>query len=68
MSADLTLVSEVEARRRLIGHALQLKLLAPYGAWLGCGALRVLRLRIGDDDVAELTVGYEMYERMAAFA
>ena len=34
--------------------------LAPYGRWTGCGALRVLRLRTNGDEV-ELVVGYESY-------
>ena len=37
-------------------------LLAPFGAWAGRGTLRVLRVRMHDDDSAELTVGYESYE------
>lgn len=57
------LVPEVEARRALHDRRLRLSVLAPYGAWLGCGTLRVLRLKMNDDETADLTVGYESYER-----
>jgi len=58
------LVPEVEARAALRGHPLRFSVLAPYGAWIGCGALRVLRLKVNDDESADLTVGYESYERL----
>ena len=58
------LMSEVRARRALRGHRLRLRLLAPYGAWLGCGALRVLRVKRSSDACTELMVGYESYERL----
>lgn len=57
------LMPEVEARRALRSRRLRIRLLAPYGSWLGCGALRVLRVKAGDDGADELTVGYESYER-----
>lgn len=57
------LVPEVEARRALRGRRLRLQVLAPYGSWIGCGKLRVVGLKINDDDSADLTVGYESYER-----
>jgi len=38
-------------------------MLAPYGSWVGCGRLRVLRLKFDDDRSAELTVGYESYQQ-----
>lgn len=62
MNEELILVPEVEARRALRGHNLRVQVLAPYGAWAGCGVLRVLRLKVADDRSAELTVGYESYE------
>jgi hypothetical protein len=65
---DLTLVPEAQARRALDGRRVRLHVLAPYGAWLGCGALRVLRVKLHDDDSADVVAGYESYERMAASA
>jgi hypothetical protein len=56
---------EVEARRMLREHRLRLSVLAPYGAWIGCGTLRVLRLTMNDDNSAVLTVGYESYRRLS---
>ena len=64
--SDLTLVPEVDARRALRQHRLRLCVLAPYGNWLGCGALRVLRVTMHDDDSATLTAGYESYRRLPA--
>lgn len=73
MSEDLTLSPEVEARRKL-RKPVRIAVLAPYGAWIGCGMLRVLRLKMpfdgacaeqsrsAQDDKVELTVGYESYE------
>lgn len=61
------LVPEVEARRALRDYRIRLRVLAPFGAWTGCGVLRVLRCRIDpldpahDDKAAELIVGYESY-------
>ena len=60
---ELVLVPEVEARRALREQRLRLLVLAPYGTWIGCGVLRVLRLKTNDDESAELTVGYESYRR-----
>ncbi len=70
------LVPEVQARRALRGRRLRLRVLAPYGSWIGCGTLRVLRLKIDEpvalrldqddageaDREVELTVGYESYQ------
>jgi hypothetical protein len=56
------LVPEVDARRVLRGRRTRLTVLAPYGAWAGCGMLRVLRLKMNDDDTTDVTVGYESYE------
>ncbi|HZY97498.1 MAG TPA: hypothetical protein VFE35_10375 [Candidatus Cybelea sp.] len=61
MSDDLILVPEVQARRALGNRPVRLQMLVPYGAWIGRGALRVLRLKINDDQSAVLTVGYESY-------
>lgn len=68
---DLTLMPHVQARAALAGHRIQFSVLAPVGAWLGCGVLRVLRATprfvdgsgVGEAFV-ELVCGYESYERM----
>jgi hypothetical protein len=65
VSDDLTLLPEVRARQQLRGRRIRSVLLAPFGGWAGCGTLRVLRVRMHDDESAELTVGYESYERLA---
>ena len=60
------LVPEVEARRALRGRRIRMQMIAPVGAWIGCGKLRVLRVRqlAGEaDDVAEIAVGYEAYRQ-----
>ena len=62
MTEDPILAREVDARRALHGRRVKLSVLAPYGQWAGCGALRVLRLKI-DEESAELVAGYERYER-----
>jgi hypothetical protein len=59
--ADLILLREVEARRAFENRPIRLQMLAPFGAWLGQGALRVLRLRMDADGDVEMTVGYESY-------
>jgi len=68
VSDDLILMPEVQARRILADRPIRLHTLAPYGSWIGCGALRVLRLIVlqaqgdaGETEV-ELTVGYESYK------
>ena len=65
MNDDLILVPEVQARRALGDRPIRLEILVPYGAWIGRGALRVLRLKIDDGGSAELTVGYESYHPYA---
>ncbi len=81
MSEDLTLLPEVQARRKLRKQPVRIAVLAPYGAWIGCGVLRVLRLKMPlqpfdeacterirsaqDDMNVELTVGYESYQPLA---
>ena len=61
MSEDLVLVPEVEARRALGDRRIRLQVLVPPGAWTGCGALRVLRLKQQDDMEVEMVAGYESY-------
>jgi len=63
VNEDLILAREVDARRALQGRRVHLSVLAPYGPWVGCGALRVLRLKTLEDESAELVAGYERYER-----
>ncbi len=60
-NADLTLMSEVEARAALAGRRLHLAVLAPVGSWLGVGRLRVLRATERDDEI-DLVCGYESYQ------
>ena len=55
------LVPEMQARRALAGQPLRFHVLAPPGAWIGCGTLRVLRVRAEDDGTTGVTVGYESY-------
>lgn len=62
MSDDLILMPEVQARRVLADRPIRLHTLVPYGSWIGCGALRVLRLKIEEDGSTCLTVGYESYK------
>ena len=61
---DLILAREVDARRALGAKPVRFRLLAPYGPWIGCGSLRVLRLKVGPDESTELIAGYESYERI----
>lgn len=60
---DLVLMPEVDARRALAGEALAFSVLAPVGAYLGRGVLRVLRVKPADSAI-ELVCGYESYERL----
>ncbi len=59
---DLTLMPEVDARAALAGRRLRLRVLAPVGAALGVGTLRVLRAT-ERDDMIDLVCGYESYDR-----
>lgn len=59
-TGDLILMSEVQARAALSGRRLRLRVLAPLGAWLGVGTLRVLRA-IEREDGIDLDCGYESY-------
>ncbi len=65
MNEDVILVPEVRARLALGNRPLQLHVLAPFGSWIGCGALRVLRLKVNEDRSCDLTVGYESYQPVA---
>jgi hypothetical protein len=60
---DLVLMPETQARRALSGQKMLLRVLAPVGAYAGCGTLRVLRMRPHGDAV-ELVCGYEAYDRI----
>jgi len=57
------LLPEVQARRALADRPIRLQMLVPYGAWIGYGVLRVLRMKINDDRSADLTLGYESYRK-----
>jgi hypothetical protein len=64
VNEDLVLVPEVEARRALRDYRIRLEVLAPYGSWTGCGALRVLRCKFSEgagEREVELLAGYESY-------
>ncbi|MHB8147557.1 MAG: hypothetical protein ACYDGM_09920 [Vulcanimicrobiaceae bacterium] len=61
-SNDLVLMPEVQVRRLLRGRRLHLSILAPLGAWVGRGALRVLHVRPFEDDAYDVFAGYESYE------
>lgn len=65
-TGELTMMPEVEARAALRGRSVHFYLLAPVGAWAGCGTLRVLRARSGAADAVELVCGYDSYERLDA--
>lgn len=52
---------EVQARRVLGNRPIRLQMLVPYGAWIGRGALRVLRVKLNEDRSVDLTAGYEAY-------
>ncbi|HZZ65469.1 MAG TPA: hypothetical protein VFE17_08225 [Candidatus Baltobacteraceae bacterium] len=63
---DLALMPERQARRSLAGHPVRFSLLAPVGAFMGRGVLRVLRARpvahnTGQAFTIELVCGYESY-------
>lgn len=61
MTEDVILLPEVQARRALGDRRIRLQVLAPYGAFVGYGTLRVLRMKTDDDRCADLIVGYESY-------
>ncbi|MCL5258428.1 MAG: hypothetical protein M1314_01595 [Firmicutes bacterium] len=70
-AADLVLLPETQARRILAGRCVRFSVLAPVGAWVGLGSLRVLRAATslqrspdgGEEEVVGLVCGYESYER-----
>lgn len=62
--ADVTLMTEVQARAALAGRRLRVCVLAPVGEWLGCGRLRVLRAA-ENEGTMELVCGYESYQHRA---
>ena len=64
MHETLTMLPEVEARRRLAGVPVTLAILRPPYPALGVGALRVLRVRETAPAGLELTAGYDNYERL----
>jgi hypothetical protein len=61
-AGHLILMPEVQARAALSGRRLHLRVIAPFGPWLGVGTLRVLRA-CERDDIIELDCGYESYAR-----
>jgi hypothetical protein len=61
VNEELILVPEVQARRALRKCPLRLQILAPSGAWIGCGTLRVLRVKINEGQPTEIAAGYESY-------
>ncbi len=61
-AADVTLMTEVQARAALAGRRLRVSVLAPVGDWLGYGSLRVLRAS-EQAGTMELVCGYESYRR-----
>ena len=61
-AGDLTLMTEVQARAALSGRPVHISVLAPVGAWLGVGKLRVLRAA-EHQGIMELVCGYESYDR-----
>jgi hypothetical protein len=62
---SLVLLPECEARAQLAGRTLSFQLLRPPFPALGCGALRVLRVR-EEAGTTQLVAGYERYERLPA--
>lgn len=61
-SGDLTLMTEVQARAALSGRPIAISVVAPVGAWLGVGRLRVLRAA-EHTGMMHLMCGYESYEK-----
>lgn len=66
--ADLSLLEYLDARR-LLGNIAAFCLLRPVYPALGCGKLRVLRIRPSsgagaDERGLEVIAGYESYERI----
>jgi len=59
----VTMVAERRARAMLAPRRLRLQMVVPPYPALGIGTLRVLRVR-ETGDAAEITAGYERYERL----
>ena len=66
MSEDVILMPEVRARLALETQRLRMRVLVPFGSWIGCGTLRVLRLKINDDRSADIVAGYDSYRAVPA--
>jgi hypothetical protein len=64
-ASDLTMMTDVEARRALTGRELRYRILSPLGAWMGRGSLRVLRVKAMEENpvALDITLGYESYEK-----
>ncbi|GAC1387808.1 MAG: hypothetical protein NVSMB31_00730 [Vulcanimicrobiaceae bacterium] len=69
-NADFALMEHVEARRLLgsaaqaSGRVVNFSVLHPVYPSLGCGRLRILRIREPDAASLEVICGYESYERV----
>ncbi|MGA8098298.1 MAG: hypothetical protein WB810_06530 [Candidatus Cybelea sp.] len=48
MNEELILAPEVQARRVLGDRRIRLQVLVPHGPWIGCGILRVLRVKMSE--------------------
>lgn len=64
MSDDLILSPEVDARAALSGRKVSLRMLLPPYPAVGCGRLRVIRLKEAAEGTTELLCSYEGYERL----
>ncbi|MDQ6825959.1 MAG: hypothetical protein M3Z14_02000 [Candidatus Eremiobacteraeota bacterium] len=62
---DLVMMMEVQARRMLSDRNLVVELLSPPYVAIGCGKLRVLRVRDQGGHL-EILAGYESYERLVS--
>ena len=66
--ADLALMECAEARRlltpALAGRMMSFSVLHPVYPAVGCGKLRVLRIRETGEHRLEMIAGYESYERI----
>lgn len=62
-AADLVLMPWREARRKLDARAHALRVLTPPYPAIGCGELRVLRVRDDGSPALDVVCGYERYRR-----
>lgn len=60
---DLVLMPWVDARRKLAGRDHTLRILTPPYPAVGCGTLRVLRVRESGVWPLDVLCGYERYQR-----